>query len=204
MGGSLIRLIFAYTGLSLALATTTASPLWAASDCPKSVYAAAREVRDALYAEDVTALSELIHDGLGVRVSTAAYVIAEEEDLEGSDRVLDRVLDRNAVWALWSDPETYYWGDKEGSGKPIERTGAAFVSEYVTNQELHFETAEPIAHDPGKGRGTTFDNAADKYPEEGIVEFISGEPPENGAALRLAFAPEEGCQRLVGLILARW
>jgi hypothetical protein len=164
----------------------------AANACLLSPGAAALAVRDALYERDGASLSALVHGGMGVRVSPAAFV----------DPEADRVLDREAVRALWSDTEAHDWGYAEGSGELIRMTGADFVAAYVT--DLPFEAAEVNLHDPEAAPASTVDNAAVVYPEATIVEFTTGQAAEDWAALRMAFVPENGCQRLVGLIRARW
>lgn len=199
MGGSVIGLMIAMSGLRVAggmIALTLMSSGAVAFSKPPHCFdqpaSAAQAVRDALYDGDGAALARLVHGEAGVRVSPAAFV----------DPEVDRVLDPDAASRVWSDDTVYFWGYAEATGDPIETTGADFIADYVT--ALPFDTAETRPHDPGASPASTVDNAAELYPGAAIVEFPVGKGPEDWAVLRLAFVSEGGCQRLVGLIRARW
>lgn len=212
MGGIVIRLIFEVClrrlverTLTLALAAAIPASLSAAEDCLKSVNTAAVEVQRALFAEDGAALAALVHEEFGVRISTSVFVIDEDEVEDPKEQ--DRVLDRASVRALWTDRAIYYWGYDEGSEEAIELTGADLVSKNITNSNYNLESAEPVEHAPGVPRTSSNDNAAEKYSEAEIVDFISKDPsgkmPDEWYVLRLAFVRDnDACQQLVGLIIA--
>lgn len=199
MGGSVIGLMIAMSGLrvaggivALALMSSGAVAFSKPPPCFDQPAAAAQAVRDALYDGDGAALAALVHREAGVRVSPAAFV----------DPEVDRVLDPDEARRLWSDDTVHLWGYAEATGAPIKKTGADFIADYVT--VLPFDTVETRPHDPGASPASTVDNATKVYPGAAIVEFPVGKGPEDWAVLRLAFASEGGCQRLVGLIRARW
>lgn len=199
MGGAVIGLTIAMSGLrvagamvALALMSSGAVAFSQPPPCFKQPAAAARAVRDALYDSDGAALAALVHQEAGLRVSPAAFV----------DPEFDRVLDPDSARRLWSDDIVHFWGYAEATGAPIEKTGADFIADYVT--VLPFDTVEPRPHDPAASPASTVDNATEVYPGAAIVEFPVGKGPEDWAVLRLAFASEDGCQRLVGLIRTRW
>jgi hypothetical protein len=122
------------------------------------------------------------------------------------DVAQDRVLDRSALEALWTDERIYTWGSFDGSGDPIRMTSAQYVDRFVMDRD--FAKATVITVNSRRARGNTADNSTEVYPRGTIVEYYvepaEGQAEMDWAALRLVFEQDEGEWKLVGVIHDEW
>lgn len=168
----------------------------AAQSPGSEVLTVAARVLEAVATRDGSGLAALAHPGHGVRFSPYAYV----------DVAQDRVLDRSALEALWTDERIHTWGSFDGSGDPIQMTAAQYVDRFVRDRD--FSKATVITVNNRRARGNTADNSAEVYPRGTIVEYYvepsEGQAEMDWAALRLVFERHEGEWRLVGVIHDEW
>ncbi len=157
----------------------------------------AGQVLEALKAQDYAALSGLVHPVHGVTFTPYSTV----------DSSCDLELNRRQIAALGWDDTTYLWGVSDGSGDPIQITGAQYFQRYVFNAD--YTTAPNVSVDQVGISGNALENVAEAYPEGRFVEYcFPGIDPElNGfdwCSLKLVFEVWENQWYLVGMIHGEW
>lgn len=160
------------------------------------VLAVAASVLEAVEAQDGSRLASLAHAAHGVRFTPYAFV----------DIAQDRVLDRSELETLWQDEHIHTWGSFDGSGDPIQMTGAQYVGRFVIDRD--FSKATAITVNSQRARGNTADNSAEVYPHSSVVEYYveptDGTAGMDWAALRLVLELYDGEWKLVGVIHDEW
>jgi hypothetical protein len=163
-----------------------------------SVAEASSIVVTALSTHDMTRVAQVVHPTRGVRFSPYAHV----------DTLLDRVVPRTEMAALWTDPTISVWGTHDGSGEPIRLNYAEYHKSFVYDAD--FVSASKVAIDAEPmGRGTIINNVAASYPGASIVEYhVPGRDPKlNGMdwrSLWLVFDRQGGSWYLVGVVHGAW
>ncbi len=118
--------------------------------------------------------------------------------------VNDRIIGLNGMSQLFTDPNTYTWGTQNGSGEPIILTGAAYVSNKITNKPYLITT--PTINGT-IGRGNMISNVSATYPSNAWVEYYL--PPTNPGemdwnSLILVFEYQINQWFLVGVVNDQW
>lgn len=116
----------------------------------------------------------------------------------------DRIIGLNGMSQLFTDPNTYTWGIQDGSGEPIVLTGAAYVSNKITNKP--YATATPTINGT-IGRGNMISNVADTYLGNVWIEYYIPPTDEGGMdwqSLILVFEYQYNQWFLVGVVNDQW
>lgn len=177
-------------------AAAAAAPAAAGPD-DSTLRQAADQVLDALARQDGPALATLAAPE-GVRVSPSAFVDMDE----------DRLLSPADLARLFTDPRPRRWGFAEGSGDPIDLTGAAYAAQHLPAAEARAQGR--VTLDGTAFRSNTVSNIAQAYPGARVVEYLVEPPPGTEdaefrrQALRLVFREAEGRPLLVGIVTDRW
>jgi hypothetical protein len=158
----------------------------------------ARQVVEALKAQDGKKLASLVHPEKGVRFSPGAYVNVTS----------DVVFSSAQIETFWTNEKTYTWGLADGTGDPINMTPSQYCREYIMSRD--FLSPSSINVNSDRAVGNTSNNAALAYPNGTRVEYyinpsIGDNMPElDWAALRLVFERSGDSWFLVAVIHDEW
>lgn len=153
----------------------------------------ARQVIQALAAQDMSQLATFVDPQRGLRFSPYAYVLDEQV-----------VISQAQVPDLMQDATQYVWGYQDGSGLPIAMTFEAYYAQYVYTRD--FANAPQVSMNERLGQGNTIDNSREYYPASLVVEYHVPSAPEqfDWQSLRLVFQENAGTWYLVGIIHDQW
>lgn len=166
--------------LFLAL-TIFAQPVSAQTLGPKAARQAVQglvpKVLEALAARDFAKLASFVGDD-GLIVSP--YVMLDDSDVR---------LSRSDVKSCATDPQVRHWGEKDGSGDPIETTCSQYFDEFVWNAD--YRKADEVLYNEPRQRGNENNNDHEFAPDAIVVELhIRGKGQQsarNWKSLRLIF-----------------
>lgn len=116
----------------------------------------------------------------------------------------DRIIGLNGMSQIFTDPNIYTWGIQDGSGEPIALTGAAYVSNKITNKP--YTTVTPTINGT-IGRGNMISNVADTYLGNAWIEYYIPPTDEGGMdwqSLILVFEYQYNQWFLVGVVNDQW
>jgi hypothetical protein len=144
------------------------------------------KVLEALAVRDFGMLASFVGDE-GLRLSP--YVMLDDSDV---------ILSRSELERCATDPQMRYWGDRDGSGDPIETTCGLYFDEFVWNAD--YREADEVLYNEPRQRGNDINNNHEFAPDGIVVELhIRGEM--NWKSLRLIF--REGAQGLSLIAITR-
>lgn len=158
----------------------------------------ARQVVEALSAQDGKTLASLVHPEKGVRFSPGAYV----------DVVSDVVFSRAQIETFWTDNKIYTWGFADGTGDPINMTPSQYCRGYIMSRD--FLSPSSINVNSDRAAGNTSNNAALVYPNGTRVEYYiepsirDNIPGLDWGALRLVFERSGDSWFLIAVIHDEW
>ncbi|WP_243375362.1 hypothetical protein [Microvirga solisilvae] len=142
----------------LLILSIIAQPAGAQSLGPKAARKAAerlvQKVVEALAAQDFRKLASFVGDE-GLKVSP--YVLLDDSDV---------LLTRSEVERCAADPEVRHWGEKDGSGDPIEATCSRYFEEFVWNAD--YRQADEVLYNELRQRGNEVNNNHE-FASDGIV-----------------------------------
>jgi hypothetical protein len=149
------------------------------------------EVLETLARKDFRALSSFVgSEGLTV----SPYVMLNDADVR---------LSRAQVESCATDAQVRHWGDRDGSGDPIEATCSRYFDEFVWDAD--YRRADEILYNEPQQRGNEINNNHAFAPDGIIVELhMRGKgvaAATNWKSLRLIF--RKGEQGLVLLAITR-
>lgn len=152
---------------------------------------------EALMERDVSLLADYVHPQTGVRFTPYTTIDTEH----------DRVLDTESLLSFFQDEEVYTWGNRDGTGEPIELTNTAYFEEFVADQD--YRTAPTVTWNERMERGNGVDNTAVLYPHSQVVElhFPGFNEEYDGldwVSLRLVFVEHGHYWYLVNIIHDGW
>jgi len=155
----------------------------------------AKQVINALAAQDMETVADFVHPHQGVRFSPYTFVTEEHQVFMGEE-----------LPGLLASEEVVLWGQYDGSGEPIELTFEEYYEEFVYSSD--FANADQVAVNERIGQGNTINNIQEFYPESSFVEYhIPGTEEFGGMdweSLRLVFVQEDGTWMLVGIVHDEW
>ncbi|MEZ4222191.1 MAG: hypothetical protein R3B13_14745 [Polyangiaceae bacterium] len=152
-------------------------------------------LRNALAAQDLGALANLVHPNRGVRLSPYAYV-------DPSDRVLTAAELRQGL----QSSARQVWGAYDGSGEPIELDFKSYFQRFVSIPDP-LRAAQSV--DRALGGGNTVNNVPSAYPGARFIElhFPGRDPSLQGMdwqSVRFVFEKEGSRWWLVGIVHDEW
>lgn len=180
--------------LLLALAVFT-QPTDAQTLGPKAARQAAQrlvpKVLEAIATRDFGKLASFVgNEGLAL----SPYVMLDDSDVR---------LSRSDVKLCATDSQVRLWGEKDGSGDPIEATCSQYFDEFVWNAD--YRQADEVLYNEPRQRGNEINNNHEFASDGIVVELhIRGEGDEaamNWKSLRLIF--REGDQGLTLIAITR-
>ncbi|MGM8214587.1 hypothetical protein ACLIA0_03330 [Bacillaceae bacterium W0354] len=154
----------------------------------------ANELVQLIANKDFEELSKHVHENKGLLFSP--YVYIDEDAL---------IFYPNEVRQLLNNQEVYVWGNYDGSGFPIELTGAEYYDEFIYNK--NYMKADDVLYDEFVARGNFINNIKDVYPNSHVVEFyIAGAEYEmDWGSINLVFEQNiDGQWKLVAIVHDRW
>lgn len=153
-----------------------------------------RAVLEALAARDFRKLASLVSDD-GLTVSP--YVMLDDSDV---------LLSRSEVESCATDPQLRYWGDRDGSGDPIEVPCDQYFDEFVWNAD--YRQADEVLYNDPRQRGNDINNNHEFAPDSIVVELhIRGDgnmAAMNWKSLRLIFRDGEKGLSLIAITRDVW
>lgn len=159
---------------------------------------AARRAAQGLVAEVLEALSGRNFQKLATFVGDAGLVLSPYVMLDDSDVRLSRAeVEHCAV-----DPQVRHWGERDGSGDPIEMTCSRYFDEFVWNAD--YRKADEVLYNEPRQRGNEVNNNHLFAPDGIVVELhfrASSQEPMSWKSLRLIF--REGAQGLSLIAITR-
>lgn len=152
------------------------------------------DVLEALASRDFARLASFVgEDGLAV----SPYVMLDDSDVR---------LSSAEVMRCATDPQVRYWGDRDGSGEPIETTCGEYFEEFVWNAD--FRQADEVLFNEPRQRGNEINNNHDFAPDGIVVELhIRGDgdmAAMNWKSLRLIFRESEQGTILLAITRDVW
>lgn len=152
---------------------------------------------EALRDRDMDWLSSIIHPDKKLRLSPYTYVNIN----------IDLVFTAEEIKTLLKSDKVYNWGKYDGSGEAIELTFGEYFSKFVYDKD--FLNAEEVAYNRYIGKGNTYNNVFEVYPEAKIMEYyFSGFDPKyeglDWESLKLVFEEKDGNWYLVGIVHDGW
>lgn len=170
-----------------------APPLYNAN----SLLDTALHVVSLLKAEDMEALSAIVHPTAGVRFSPYGYTDVQK----------DQSFKAEAVEGLLNEAQTFNWGAYDGTGDPILLNGREYFQRFVYDQDYlhpHLIGVNALA-----GKGNTLVNIPAAYPNASFVEFhFTGFDPQfegiDWRSLILVFESVENKWYLSGIVHNEW
>ncbi|MCG7394751.1 hypothetical protein MHY87_17765 [Microvirga sp. ACRRW] len=165
---------------------------------PKAARQAAQgivpKVLEALAARDFAKLASFIgDDGLAV----SPYVMLDDSDVR---------LSRSDLKRCATDPEVRLWGEKDGSGDPIETTCSQYFDEFVWNAD--YRNADEVLYNEPRQRGNDINNNHEFAPDGIVVELhirgTSDEAEMNWKSLRLIFRQGDKGLSLIAITRDVW
>jgi len=172
-----------------------AQPAGAQALAPKAARQAVQrlvpKVLEALADRDFAKLASIVgEDGLAL----SPYVMLDDSDVR---------LSSAEVMRCATDPQMRYWGDRDGTGDPIEASCSDYFEEFVWNAD--YRQADEVLFNEPRQRGNEINNNHDFAPDGIVVELhIRGDDDMAGMnwkSLRLIF--REGEQGFVLLAITR-
>jgi hypothetical protein len=165
---------------------------------PKAARQAAQKiiphVLDAIAGRDFGKLASFV-DGEGLAVSP--YVMLDDSDVR---------LSRSDVEGCAADPQMRLWGEKDGSGDPIETTCNQYFDEFVWNAD--YRQADEVLYNEPRQRGNEINNNHDFVPDGIVVELhIYGTDVMGGMdwkSLRLIFREGDKGLSLIAITRDVW
>lgn len=176
--------------------STIEEPITVAS-LSSSLIASAVEVITYLSENDMDALSEKVHPTNGVRFSPYGYVQVST----------DLVFSAQSIENLWNDPQTYNWGQFDGTGDPILFNFQDYYNRFVYSKD--FLNPHMIGVDTVLSFGNTLVNFDVVYPNASFVEFhFTGFDPQfmgmDWRSLFLIFEEVNNEWFLIGIVNNEW
>jgi hypothetical protein len=149
------------------------------------------EVLESLARKDFQRIASFVGpEGLTV----SPYVMLDDADVR---------LSRAQVESCATDPQVRHWGNRDGSGDPIEMTCSRYFDEFVWNAD--YRTADEVLYNEPRQRGNEINNNHDFAPDSIVVELhLHGEGEQaamNWKSLRLIF--RNGERRPILLAITR-
>ena len=165
---------------------------------PEAARAAAQgivaEVLDALARKDFAKLASFTgEEGLIV----SPYVMIDGSDVR---------LSRTEVETCAANPQMRHWGEKDGSGDPIEATCSRYFEEFVWNAD--YRQADKVLYNEPRQRGNDINNNHEFAPDSIVVELhIRGKgdmAAMNWKSLRLIFRRSDQGLSLIAMTRDVW
>jgi hypothetical protein len=179
--------------LSIMAQSAPAAPLDpdAARHAAQGVVAA---VLDALAYSDFTKLASFIGEEGSI---VSPYVMIDGGDVR---------LSRTEVESCATDPQVRHWGEKDGSGDPIEVICSRYFEEFVWNAD--YRRADEVLYNEPRQRGNDINNN-DAFAYDGIVVelHVRGKGDEaamNWKSLRLIFLESDHGLFLIAITRDVW
>lgn len=173
-------LVFLLLFLSIHMSSASAAPL-EPDAARREAHAAVADVLDALARKDFRRLATFTGDE-GLLLSP--YVMIDDGDVR---------LSRTEVENCATNPQVRHWGDKDGSGDPIEASCNRYFDEYVWNAD--YRQADEVLYNEPRQRGNDINNNHNFVPDGIVVELhIRGKSLETELewkSLRLIFRKSE-------------
>jgi len=152
------------------------------------------EVLDATANRDFTKLASFI-GGEGLIVSP--YVMIDDGDMR---------LSRAEVERCATDPQVRHWGEKDGSGDPIETDCRRYFEEFVWSAD--YRKADEVLYNEPRQRGNDINNNHAFAPDGIVVELhIRAKSVETGMdwkSLRLIFRKSDQGWLLIAITRDVW
>ncbi|WP_114945099.1 hypothetical protein [Microvirga calopogonii] len=142
--------------LTLGAASASVVPL-KPGEARQAVQGLVREVLDALATQDFNKLASFV-GGEGLIVSP--YVTIDDGDVR---------LSRAEVERCATDPRVRHWGEKDGSGDPIEADCRRYFEEFVWSAD--YRRADEVRYNEPRQRGNDINNNHAFAPDSVVVEL---------------------------------
>ncbi|SCY95234.1 hypothetical protein [Microvirga guangxiensis] len=160
----------------------------------QAVQALVPKVLEALAKRDFDRLATFVGDN-GLTVSP--YVMLDDSDVR---------LSRPDLQSCVTDREVRLWGERDGSGDPIEITCSQYFDEFVWNAD--YRQPDEVLYNEPRQRGNEINNNHDYAPDGIVVELhIRGDGDQaamNWKSLRLIFRDGEKGLSLIAITRDVW
>jgi hypothetical protein len=173
-----------------------------AAEEPRIDPKAARQIAQAMVNDVLGALAERDFRTLSTFVGerglmVSPYVMLDKDDVW---------LARDDVESCATDPQIRRWGERDGSGDPIETICRLYFEEFVWNAD--YRKADEVLYNEPRQRGNEINNNKHFEPDGIVVELhIRGEgaqAPTNWKSLRLIFRKGEQGLSLIAITRDVW
>jgi len=163
---------------------------------------AARQAAEALVQEVLETLAVRDFRKLASFVGEEGLTVSPYVMLDDSDVLLSRFELEHCA----TDPQLRYWGDRDGSGDPIEATCGAYFDEFVWSAD--YRKADEVLYNEPRQRGNDINNNHEFAPDGIVVELhIRGEGDAaemSWKSLRLIFREGEQGLSLIAITRDVW
>jgi hypothetical protein len=117
----------------------------------------------------------------------------------------NRLVGKNGITKIMIDANKYVWGTADGSGEPIEMTGAEYFEKYITSEK--FFNIDPKINQ-AITTGNLITNISEQYPNASWIEYYTPGTEQYGEmdwnSLIMIFEYKESQWFLVGIMHGQW
>lgn len=162
----------------------------------------ARQAAHGVVAEVLEALADRDFQKLASFIGEKGLIVSPYVMIDGGDVRLSRTEVENCA----TSPQVRPWGEKDGSGDPIEANCGRYFEEFVWNAD--YRQADEVLYNEPRQRGNDINNNHEFAPDGIVVELhIRGEgdlAAMNWKSLRLIFGMSDQGLSLIAITRDVW
>lgn len=147
--------------------------------------------------KDIVKIANNVHNKTGLRLF----------HYENIDTNTVQKFEKNNFNELYNSDKSFFWGNQEGSGEPINLTLKEYFNKFIYDKD--FINADSVSVNKVIGKGNLKNNIKDIYPECDFVEFhFNGFDKKfdgmDWESLILVYKSENNMPLLIAIIHSQW